>query len=115
MVQVDESIEKIVRQFKSIYQADDFIDTEEGQDTLDAICMRLIAIGESLKNIDKITNREFLSLYPEIEWKRAKGLRNIITHHYFDLDAETVFSVCEIEIPKMGKTIKKIIQDIKGT
>ena len=33
--------------------ADDFCDTEEGQEKLDSICMKLIAVGESLKNIDK--------------------------------------------------------------
>ena len=113
LIQIHESIEKILRRFRSINKSDDFIDTEEGQDKLDAICMQLIAIGESLKNIDKITNRKLLSSYPEIEWKKAKGLRDIITHHYFDLDAETVFSVCEVEIPKMKNTIKKMIHKIK--
>lgn len=113
LIQIHESIEKILRRFRSINKSDDFIDTEEGQDKLDAICMQLIAIGESLKNIDKITNRKLLSSYPEIEWKKAKGLRDIITHHYFDLDAETVFSVCEVEIPKMKNTIKKMIHSIK--
>ena len=35
----------------------DFMDTKEGQEKLDSICMKLIAIGESLKNIDKITDK----------------------------------------------------------
>ena len=34
--------------------------------------MQLIAIGESLKNIDKITNKELLEKYPQIDWKGAK-------------------------------------------
>jgi len=33
---------------------------------LDAICMQLIAIGESLKDIDKITGGSLLTAYPEI-------------------------------------------------
>ncbi len=77
--------------------------TEEGQEKLDSICMQLITIGESLKNIDKITDYKLLKSYPEIEWKKAKGLRDIITHHYFDLDAETVFEVCKTEIPKIKR------------
>lgn len=112
LVQINASIHKILRRFESIHSPDDFIDTEEGQDKLDAICMQLIAIGESLKNIDKITNKELLSIYPAIEWKKAKGLRDIITHHYFDLDAEIVFSVCQTEIPKMESVIKQMIQDL---
>ncbi len=75
--------------------------------------MQLIAIGESLKNLDKITDHKFLVDYPQIEWKKAKGLRDIITHHYFDLDAETVYDVCKIEIPKMSPIIEKMIEDLK--
>ena len=33
---------------------DDFIDTKEGQEKFDGICMKLIAMGESLKKIDCI-------------------------------------------------------------
>lgn len=35
--------------------------------------MKLIAIGESLKNLDKITKSMLLIKYPEIDWKAAKG------------------------------------------
>jgi len=33
--------------------------------------MQLIAIGESLKNLDKITSHSLLSKYPKFEWKKA--------------------------------------------
>jgi uncharacterized protein with HEPN domain len=79
---------------------------------LDSICMQLIAIGESLKNFDKITSKEVLSKYPEIEWKRVIGLRDIITHHYFDVDAEAIFDVCQNHIDKLEKTILKISKGI---
>ncbi len=112
-LQITESIQKILRRFQGIQKSDDFLDSEEGQDKLDSICMQLIAVGESLKNIDKITDGKLLLKYPDIEWKKAKGLRDIITHHYFDIDAEIVYSVCEIEIPKMKTIIKKMIDDLK--
>jgi uncharacterized protein with HEPN domain len=35
---------------------------------LDAICMQLIAIGESLKNIDKITDKTLLDKYPQADF-----------------------------------------------
>ncbi len=41
--------------------------------------MQLIAIGESLKHIDKLTNNTLLKNYPEIDWKAVKGMRDIIT------------------------------------
>jgi uncharacterized protein with HEPN domain len=49
-----------------------------------------------LKNLDKITSEMVLTKYPEIDWKKVKGLREIISHHYFDVDAEAIFDVCEI-------------------
>ena len=39
--------------------------------------MLIIAIGDSLKNIDKITDYKLLPQYPEIDWKGAKGMRDI--------------------------------------
>lgn len=29
------------------------------------------------------------------------GMRDIITHHYFDIDSETVFTVCDEHIPEL--------------
>ena len=57
--------------------------------------MQLIAIGESVKNLDKVTNNSLLIHYPLVEWKQVMGMRDVLSHHYFDLDAELVFSVCK--------------------
>jgi uncharacterized protein with HEPN domain len=79
---------------------------------LDSICMQLIAIGESLKNFDKVTSKKVLSKYPEINWKRVIGMRDIITHHYFDVDAEAIYDVCQNHVYKLKKTISKILKEI---
>ena len=71
--------------------------------------MQLIAIGESLKNLDKLTSKKLLSNYPEIDWQKVMGMRDIISHHYFDVDAEAIFDVCENYIDKLANAIKKII------
>ena len=39
-------------------------------------------------------------------------MSDIITHHYFDIDAETVCIVCNERIPDMKKTIEKIITEL---
>ena len=75
--------------------------------------MLLIAIGESLKNIDKITNDSLLSAYPEISWKGAKSMRDIISHQYFSIDAEIIFNVCDKNIENLHNTISKILFDLK--
>jgi len=81
--------------------------------TPDSICMMLIVIGESLKNLDKITDQKFLSQYPGVDWIKAKGMRDIITHHYANINAETIFFTCERKIPELFSTIQNMIKDLK--
>ena len=72
-----------------------------------------IAIGESLKNIDKITAGALLAKYPEIDWTGVKGFRDIIAHHYFDIDAEQVFWICKHNLEPLSVTIKKMILEME--
>lgn len=43
---------------------------------------------------------------------RAGGMRDVITHHYFDIDAEIVFETIREKLPQLHKTIKEIITDL---
>lgn len=79
---------------------------------MDSICMQLIAIGESLKNIDKITNKELLAKYPQVDWKGAKGMRDIISHHYFDINTKDIYDVCNTKLAGLLETIKQIKSDL---
>ena len=86
-----------------------------GMERLESTCMLLIAIGESIKGIDKITNKEFLTQYPEVDWKGAMGIRDIIAHHYFELDAEVVFDVVKNEFPNLLRTIRRMKNDLESS
>lgn len=54
--------------------------------------MKLIAVGESIKNLDKLSNRNLLVKYPQIPWREVMGMRDIIVHHYFEIDADVILS-----------------------
>lgn len=69
---------------------------------LDGISMRLIAIGEGFKNIDKLSDKRILVKYPQIPWKDVKGIRDILSHHYFDLDAEVIFGICNNNVSDLS-------------
>ncbi len=111
--QLQKSVQTILKRFEPVHSVNDFTDSLRGMEKLDSICMQLIAIGESLKNIDKVTGGELLGKYSQIDWKKAKGLRDIITHHYFDVNAEAIFNVCESKIPLLNDVIIKIIKDLQ--
>ena len=98
--------------FKPVKTVSDFTDSPAGMEKLDSICMLLIAIGETIKKLDKITNGSLLANYPQIDWKKAKGLRDIISHQYFDVNAEAIFDVCETKIQPLADAITKIIEDL---
>ena len=112
--QIKAAVERILRRFQPVDSVDFFLNSESGLEKLDAICMQLIAIGESLKNLDKVAGVELLQAYPEVDWRSAKGMRDIITHHYFDLDAEAVFNVCKTDLPEIIPVLERIIGDIKN-
>ena len=107
------SLELIQRRAEHITSSDDFLETENGLEKLDSISMRLVAIGEGFKNVDKLSNNQLLLNYPNIPWKQVKGIRDILSHHYFDLDAEVIFDICKEDVNKLLETTIQIIKDIK--
>ena len=50
---IQESILLIQRRFSAIDSIDDFMENDDGLEKLDSIIMRIQAIGEALKNINK--------------------------------------------------------------
>jgi len=111
--QIDNAIDKVSYRFAVIESVNDFTDTPQGMEKLDSICMQLIAIGESVKNIDKMAGKSFLSKYGSVDWKGVKGMRDIVTHHYFDIDAEAIYEVCRTHIPELKKALGEIISDLE--
>jgi len=111
--QIRTASQTILDRFKSVKTVSDFTDSPAGREKLDSICMLLIAIGESLKKLDKITDASLLPKYSQIDWKKAKGLRDIISHQYFDVNAEAIFDVCKTKIKILSDTITKIVEDLK--
>ena len=110
---IRDSLEIIFYRFEPIKKISDFTDSPWGMEKLDSICMQLIAVGEAIKNLDKITKGNLLKKYPNIDWKGIKGMRDIISHHYFDVDAEIIYEVCKDKIPALKGTIEQILIDIK--
>ena len=111
--QIIDAVETVQKRCEFAQSQDDFIDTEAGQEKLDGICMKLIAVGESLKKIDTITEKKLLEQYPQIEWRKIKGIRDFISHHYFDLDAEVIFGICQNHIDILLATLKTMRDDLR--
>ena len=61
----------VIYRFAPVKSLPDLTDSPAGMEKLDAICMQLIAIGEGLKNVDKITNNSLLSQYHQLERRKV--------------------------------------------
>ena len=109
---IQSAIERLEERTERIHTVDDFLDSSEGMILLDATCMLLIAIGESLKNLDKVTEGKLLPTYPSIPWKQVKGMRDIISHHYFDVDPAQVLWIVTNEVAPLKKAINYFIQTL---
>jgi uncharacterized protein with HEPN domain len=62
--QIFDAIQKIKKRFAPINSSEEFINSDEGMEKLDSICMQLIAIGESLKNYESVV--DILPILPVI-------------------------------------------------
>ena len=110
--QIYQAAQTILERFQPVKTVSDLTDSPAGMEKLDSLCMLLIAIGEALKNLDKTTNKSLLRQFPQVDWKKAKGMRDIISHHYFETDAEVIHDVCKNHIPELVETVNKMIREL---
>lgn len=108
------AIERIQNKMRLIDTPEDFYASEDKRDILDVLCMQLTAIGEGLKQVDKLTEGRLFANYPQVDWKGLKGIRDVIAHQYFDINNEAVFESCKRDIPLLMEALKTIICQIKG-
>ena len=106
------TIERIINNSQAIDDSQYYALSPAGMERLESTCMLLLAIGESIKGIDKMTRKQLLPNYPEVDWKGAMGIRDIIAHHYFDIDESIVFDVVKNKLPGMLETINKMIEEL---
>ena len=109
---IKESIELIEKRFASVSSMDDFLDNDESLEKLDSIILRIQTIGEALKNIDKHQNN-FLELVASSEyWSSIIKLRDLISHHYIDIDAEVIYMICDEKLDELKVNIVALIAKV---
>lgn len=111
---IEDALKLILERASVVRKVDDFLCSPDGMLRLDAICMNLIALGETVKGFDKTTKGGFLQNYPDIYWNGVMRMRDKIAHHYFEIDAEVVFNTLVNDIPQMLPVIRKMIADFEN-
>ena len=102
---INTAITRLQERSIDIHSVDDYLMSPTGMQKLDAACMVLIALGESVKTLDKLTEKKLLSTYPSVDWKGVMGVRDIIAHHYFEVDPEAVLDIIKNDLEPLKKAI----------
>lgn len=100
MVEAIERIEKYANRGKIIFQAEELIQTW--------IIYNLQIIGEAAK----ATSVSFKNDYPDIPWKNAGDLRNLVAHEYFRVDLDIIWDITQEDLPPLKQQIEDILEKL---
>ena len=109
---IEEALLHVIDRTSWVKTIEDFETTPRGMDMLDVATIKLMAVGEEIKKIDKRTNGELLVQYTNINWKDIMDLRNLIAHEYFYIDANIIFDTVQNKVQPLLSTIQQIIADL---
>lgn len=96
--QIVELIQLIRESLAGSSEEEFLIDRTKG----DATALRLGAIGEASRNLsDELRGR-----HQEIEWRKMYGLRNIVAHHYRQLNYRILWQIATGALDPLAKACR---------
>jgi uncharacterized protein with HEPN domain len=79
----------------------------QDEKTFDAVVRNLEVIGEAVKKLPE----DLRAKHPALEWKKMVGLRDILIHEYFGLDAEIVWDIVQNKVPALDREVRTMLKD----
>jgi uncharacterized protein with HEPN domain len=64
-------------------------------------------IGEAAKRLPEPIRQQ----YPHVPWKRIAGTRDVLIHHYYQVDYELLWQTIREKLPVLKDTTHNILQD----
>lgn len=96
-----EAIERI-EQYTAGYG---FEQWQQDQKTIDAVIRNFEIIGEAAKHVPSHVQ----TLFPDVPWGKMKGIRNLLIHEYFGVDAEVIWKTVQEDLPGLESHLVKIL------
>lgn len=107
-VYLDDILEAI-RKIESYTKGLSYADFSKSEMAVDAVVRNLEIVGEAVKGLPAEIKRS----YPEEEWKKIAGLRDILIHAYFGIDTKILWDVVINKMPKLKVSASKIKNELK--
>ena len=70
------------------------------------VLYHLQVLGEACRGLSE----SFRTRFPDPAWKNAIGLRNILVHHYFEIDEELVWQVVEGDLLPLRHAVSSALK-----
>ena len=70
-----------------------------------AIVRAFEIIGEAAKQVSDETKER----HPLIEWRLMTDFRNVLIHHYFGIDYETLWTAIQDSLPANYELLKRLV------
>jgi len=51
----------------------------------------------------------FAALSPGIDWRRISGLRDLLIHQYFGVDAQIVWDAATKKLPELERDVRELL------
>jgi uncharacterized protein with HEPN domain len=107
LLAIVDSAEKILRYSENFTDADDLYHDER---SFDAVLMNFMIVGEAVTKL----SADLLGANPHVPWANIRGLRNIIAHDYFGIDAEEIWETIQKHIPQLITDLEAILTKKSG-
>lgn len=75
--------------------------------TVHAVERNLEIIGEATANLPD----DLLTRYPQVPWRRMRGLRNILAHEYFGVDLRIIWKTVQEDLPPLVPQLQRILDE----
>lgn len=105
LLNVQDAILKIKSYAANFSDVDEFYNDTK---TFDAVMMNFVVIGEMS---NKLSDHFKSATAQKINWLKIIGLRNIIAHNYFGIDAEEVWQIIEDTLIDLERKLKQILNN----
>lgn len=106
LVDILEAADAIER-FIAGFQLDDFVKDEKCQS---AVLQKFTTIGEAAARLPS----DLRDRYPDIEWRKIVGLRNLLVHAYFSVKLSIIYATATKDVPQLRRKIAQILKQEFG-
>ena len=73
--------------------------------TCDAVIRNIEVIGEAAKNLPD----DVIARAPDVEWRKIRGMRDILAHGYFGLDTKVVWNTATTKLDALERAVRGLL------